>query len=338
VKRPLWNWRRVGTLTKKNKMKKIKGILITLIVIYVATAILGENFLGGYNQGKLLERTGLYGLLGIGVAFVIITGGIDLSIGSVVCLVGCGVPWLVMRQGWSPGSAVAIAMVVALCVGLWHGFLITKLKLQPFVVTLCSLLIYRGATRGLAEDQSQGFGGEHEAFRQWGTEAIEVTHKFGIPYPFVILIVVAIIAWVFLNKTIWGRYLFALGNNEEAARLSGINTDRMVILSYVICSMLAALGGLLFILNGNSAQPSDFGNFYELYAIAAAVLGGCSLRGGEGTIVGVVIGTAVMQLLKNMINLVDWLKSHMEFLIVGIVLLVAVIADEMIKQRVRKLK
>lgn len=338
MKRPLWNWRRVGTLTKKNKMKKIKGILITLIVIYVATAILGENFLGGYNQGKLLERTGLYGLLGIGVAFVIITGGIDLSIGSVVCLVGCGVPWLVMRQGWSPGSAVAVAMVVALCVGLWHGFLITKLKLQPFVVTLCSLLIYRGATRGLAEDQSQGFGGEHEAFRQWGTEAIEVTHKFGIPYPFVILIVVAIIAWIFLNKTIWGRYLFALGNNEEAARLSGINTDRMVILSYVICSMLAALGGLLFILNGNSAQPSDFGNFYELYAIAAAVLGGCSLRGGEGTIVGVVIGTAVMQLLKNMINLVDWLKSHMEFLIVGIVLLVAVIADEIIKQRVRKLK
>ena len=328
----------MGILIKKNKMKKIKGILITLIVIYVATAILGENFLGGYNQGKLLERTGLYGLLGIGVAFVIITGGIDLSIGSVVCLVGCGVPWLVMRQGWSPGSAVAIAMVVALCVGLWHGFLITKLKLQPFVVTLCSLLIYRGATRGLAEDQSQGFGGEHETFRQWGTEAIEVTAKFGIPYPFVILIVVAIIAWVFLNKTIWGRYLFALGNNEEAARLSGINTDRMVILSYVICSMLAALGGLLFILNGNSAQPSDFGNFYELYAIAAAVLGGCSLRGGEGTIVGVVIGTAVMQLLKNMINLVDWLKSHMEFLIVGIVLLVAVIADEMIKQRVRKLK
>ena len=317
-------------------MKKIKGILITLIVIYVATAFLGENFLGGYNQGKLLERTGLYGLLGIGVAFVIITGGIDLSIGSVVCLVGCGVPWLVMKQDWSPEAAVMMAIVVSMCIGLWHGFLITKLKLQPFVVTLCSLLIYRGATRGLAEDQSQGFGGDYEAFRSWGTEAISVTSKFGIPYPFVILIVVAAIAWVFLNKTIWGRYLIALGNNEEAARLSGINTDRMVILSYVICSMLAALGGLLFILNGNSAQPSDFGNFYELYAIAAAVLGGCSLRGGEGTIVGVVIGTAVMQLLKNMINLVDWLKSHMEFLIVGVVLLVAVIADEMIKQRVRR--
>ncbi len=317
-------------------MKKIKGILITLILVYVATALLGENFLGGYNQGKLLERTGLYGLLGIGVAFVIIGGGIDLSIGSVVCLVGCGVPWLVMRQGWSPTSAVAMAMLVSLGIGLWHGLLITKLRLQPFVVTLCGLLIYRGATRGMAEDQSQGFGGEHEGFRALGTEAIAVTDKFGIPFPFVIMVGVAVVAWIFLNKTIWGRYLFALGNNEEAARLSGIDTDRMVILSYVVCSMLAALGGLLFILNGNSAQPSDFGNFYELYAIAAAVLGGCSLRGGEGTVVGVVIGTAVMQLLKNMINLVDWLKSHMEFLIVGVVLLVAVMADEVLKRRVAK--
>lgn len=320
-------------MAKQFKMKKIKGILITLILVYVATALLGENFLGGYNQGKLLERTGLYGLLGIGVAFVIIAGGIDLSIGSVVCLVGCGVPWLVMRQGWAPTSAVILAMFVSLAIGLWHGLLITKLKLQPFVVTLCGLLIYRGATRGMAEDQSQGFGGEYEGFRTLGTEAIAVTDKFGIPFPFVIMVVVAVLAWIFLNKTIWGRYLFALGNNEEAARLSGINTDRMVILSYVICSMLAALGGLLFILNGNSAQPSDFGNFYELYAIAAAVLGGCSLRGGEGTIVGVVIGTAVMQLLKNMINLVDWLKSHMEFLIVGVVLLVAVIVDELVKRR-----
>ena len=317
-------------------MKKIKGILITLIVIYVATAIFGENFLSGYNQGKLLERTALYGLLGIGVSFVIITGGIDLSIGSVVCLVGCGVPWLLTKQGWSPGSAVLLAMVVSLCIGLWHGFLIAKLKLQPFVVTLCGLLIYRGAMRGIVEDQSQGFEGGYESFRQWGTEWIPVAGKFGIPYPFLILIVVAVIAWIFLNKTIWGRYLFALGNNEEAARLSGINTDRMVILSYVICSMLAALGGLLFVLNGSSAQPSDYGNFYELYAIAAAVLGGCSLRGGEGTVVGVVIGTAVMQLLRNMINLVDWLKSHMEFLIVGVVLLVAVIVDEIVKQRVAK--
>ena len=322
----------------KEKMKNIRGIFIALVVVYVITAFLNENFLGGYNQGKLLERTGLYGILSLGVAFVIITGGIDLSIGSVVCLVGCGVPWLVMRQGWSPSSAVAMAFFVSLIIGLGHGLLITKLKLQPFVVTLCGLLIYRGAARGITDDQSQGFGNSFAGFREWGTSEIEVAGKFSLAYPFLILVVLAVVAWIFLRKTIWGRYLFALGNNEEATRLSGINTDRMVILSYVICSMLAALGGLLFILNGNSAQPSDYGNFFELYAIAAAVLGGCSLRGGEGTVLGVLIGTAVMQVLKNMINLVTWLETHMEFLIVGVVLLLAVIADELVKRRVRKLR
>lgn len=319
-------------------MKNIRGIFIALVAVYVITAFLNENFLGGYNQGKLLERTGLYGILSLGVAFVIITGGIDLSIGAVVCLVGCGVPWLVTRQGWSPESAVGMAFLVSFGIGLSHGLLITKLKLQPFVVTLCGLLIYRGAARGLTDDQSQGFGNDYTGFREWGTGEISMFGKFSVAYPFLILVVLAFVAWIFLRKTIWGRYLFALGNNEEATRLSGVNTDRMVILSYVICSMLAALGGLLFILNGNSAQPSDYGNFFELYAIAAAVLGGCSLRGGEGTILGVLIGTAVMQVLKNMINLVTWLETHMEFLIVGLVLLVAVIADELMKRRVRRIK
>lgn len=318
-------------------MKNIRGILVTLVVVYVITAFLNENFLGGYNQSKQLERTGLYGILSLGVAFVIITRGIDLSIGSVVCLVGCGLPWLVVRHGWHPATAVGLGLLVGLVIGLFHGLLITKLKLQPFVVTLCGLLIYRGATRGITDDQSQGFGNSgYESFREWGTGEIELVGKFSLPYPFLILVVLSIAAWIFLRKTIWGRYLFALGNNEEATRLSGVNTDRMIILSYVICSMLASLGGMLFILNGNSAQPSDYGNFFELYAIAAAVLGGCSLRGGEGTILGVIIGTAVMQLLKNMINLVTWLETHMEFFIVGLVLLLAVVMDEIAKRRAAK--
>ena len=314
----------------------INGIFITFVVVYLFTALLGENFLDGYNQTKLLERTALYGLLALGVSFVIITGGIDLSLGSVVCLVGCGVPWLVAKQGWSPGAAVGMAMLVALLIGLAHGLLITKLKLQPFVVTLCGLLIYRGATRGIVEDRSQGFGIENEEFRSLGTDVIEVSGQFGIPYTFVILVIVGVIAWAFLNRTIWGRYLFALGNNEEATRLSGVNTDRMTILAYVICSMLGALGGLLFILNGNLAQPSSYGNMFELYAIAAAVLGGCSLRGGTGSVLGVIIGTAVMQLIKNMIILVDWLEQHMESLVVGVVLLIAVVVDEVVKRRMAK--
>jgi len=319
-------------------MKQILGILITLVAVYIFTAVIGDNFLSAYNQEQLMKRTALYGLLAIGVSFVIITGGIDLSIGSVVCLVGCGVPWLIVDHQWSPTMAVLAALGVAVLIGLCHGFLITKVKLQPFVVTLCGLLIYRGATRGLVDDRTLGLGSGFLEFRKMATGKIELTEKFGIPMPFVFLVIVGLLAWVFLRKTIWGRYLFALGNNEEAARLSGINTDRMVTLSYVICSVLAAFGGLLFLLDGNTAQPNDFGNFYELYAIAAAVLGGCSLRGGSGTVLGVIIGAAVMQILKNMIILIDWLKSNMEFFVVGVVLLVAVIADELVKRRVRRQK
>ena len=124
----------------------------------------------------------------------------------------------------------------------------------------------------------------------------------------------------------------ALGRNEEAARYSGINTDRMIILAYVICATLSGLGGMLFVLDINSAQPSDFGNFYELYAIAAAVLGGCSLRGGTGTILGVVIGAALMQVLRNMIILVEWIPTHIEYAIIGGVILAGVSADEVIKR------
>ena len=125
--------------------------------------------------------------------------------------------------------------------------------------------------------------------------------------------------------------MLALGRNEEAARYSGINTDRMVILAYVISSSLAGLGGMLFVLDLNSAQPVDFGNFYELYAIAAAVLGGCSLRGGEATILGVIVGTALMQVLRNMITLTTT-HTNIEFAIIGAVLLAGVIADELVKR------
>ena len=134
-----------------------------------------------------------------------------------------------------------------------------------------------------------------------------------------------------LEFTIWGRYLLALGNNEEAARLSGIETRRHVVLAYVVCSLLAGVGGMLFVLDVNSAQPADFGNFYELYAIAAAVLGGCSLRGGEGTILGVVIGATVMQVLRNAITLLG-IPTQLEFAIIGAVILTGVIADEVVKR------
>ena len=150
--------------------------------------------------------------------------------------------------------------------------------------------------------------------------------------PCVILAIVAIIAAVFLNYTIYGRYLLALGRNEQAAKYSGINTDRMIILAYAICGFTSGLGGLLFVLDVNSAQPSDFGNFYELYAIAAAVLGGCSLRGGEGAILGVIFGAALMQVLRNMIILIDFIPQNIEYAVIGAVILIGVSVDEIVKR------
>ena len=318
-------------------MKKILGISALLAVVCIATAIASDSFLSGYNLENLVRRTALFGIIGIGVAFVIVTGGIDLSIGSVVCLVGCGLPWLLTVHHWPLAAALITVAALSLGIGLLHGLLITKLKIQPFVVTLCGLLLYRGIARGFTNDQNVGFGGDFKSLRSLATGQIPIpfVHGFSIPAPWIFLLVVATVAAVFLNRTIHGRYMLALGRNEEAARYSGIDTDRMTILAYVICSGLAGLGGMLFVLDVNSAQPVDFGNFYELYAIAAAVLGGCSLRGGEGTILGVIIGAALMQVLRNMITLATT-HGNIEFAIIGAVILIGVIADELVKRYAAK--
>ena len=317
-------------------MKKIYGILSIFIVVCVLTALMSPSFATPFNIERLILRTSLYGIISIGVAFVIITSGIDLSIGSVICLIGCGLPWLLIKMSLPLPVGLLIVVIASVLIGLLHGLLTTKLKLQPFVVTLCGLLMYRGITRGFTGDQTQGFGKLFENLRWIGTGRIAVPgvplETFGIPVPFFLLLLVTIVASIFLNRTIYGRYLLALGRNEQAARYSGINTDLMIILAYVICAGLAGVGGVLFILDTNSAQPADFGNFYELYAIAAAVLGGCSLRGGQGTIMGVVIGAALMQVLRNMITLVDWIPTHIEYAVIGAVILVGVMADEVVKR------
>ena len=212
-----------------------------------------------------------------------------------------------------------------------HGLLITRLGLQPFVVTLCGLLFYRGFARWLTHDQVQGFGSSYEGLRQLAIGKVSLGGGFALPIPFFLLLIAGVLAALFLNRTIWGRYLLALGRNETAARYSGIQIERMKVLAYVLCSGTAGLGGILFALDVNSVQPAAHGNFYELYAIAAAVLGGCSLRGGEGSILGVVIGAAVMRLLYNAIN-VSGIPTQLEFAIIGAVILAGVIADELIRR------
>lgn len=315
-------------------MKKILGIFGLLVTICVFTAVMNPDFLNPYNVQNTVRWTSLYGILSIGVAFVIITGGIDLSIGSVVGLVGSMLAWLMTVKGVPAVVALPLCMLLSLAIGLAHGLLITRLKLQPFVVTLCGLLLYRGAARYLTDDQSLGFGTANESLRYLVTGSIPLG-IYRVPFSSITLIVLAIIAAILLNRTLYGRYLFALGRNEEAARYSGINTDRVTLSAYVICSLMAGLGGILFALDVNSVQPASFGEFYELYAIAAAVLGGCSLRGGEGSIVGVIIGAAVMRVLYNAINILG-IPTHLEFAIIGAVILAGVIVDESVKRMVAK--
>jgi ribose transport system permease protein len=317
---------------------KIWGIFGLLVAVCLYTALSSDRFLRVENVENLVHRTALFGILSIGAAFVIITGGIDLSIGSLVCLVGVLLPYLLTEHGSPVVGAVITVLGLSVAIGVIHGLLITRMRLQPFVVTLCGLLLYRGVARGLTGDQSQGFGLAYKNLRAIATYRIPLfgsdENAFHLPATTLILIIIAAIAAVFLNKTIYGRYLLALGNNPEAARYSGINVNRMTLLAYVICSSLAGLGGMLFVLDINAAQPSDFGSFYELYAIAAAVLGGCSLRGGEGSITGVVIGAAVMVVLSNAINLVHPDYQNIEFAIIGGVILTGVIVDELARRLV----
>ncbi|MDA0213811.1 MAG: ABC transporter permease [Planctomycetota bacterium] len=315
-------------------MKKILGITGIFLAIVIATSILSPNFLTAYNIENLLRRTSLFGILSIGVGFVILTAGIDLSIGGVVCLAGILTPYLLTQMGWSAPEAVAVILLMSLAIGIVQGGLVAFGRIQPFLVTLCGLLIFRGIARGVTMDQTQGFQGKFAELRWIGNGRIPIpgVEEFTLPAPVLSLIVIAILSMIFLNCTVWGRWMKAVGRSPSAARYSGIPVAKLQILAYSICSLLSGFGGLLFVCDVGSAQPSDFGNFYELYAIAAAVLGGYRLSGGEGSVLGVIIGAAVMQVLRNAIVLVSWLPHTAEFAVIGIVILIGVLADEFLRR------
>jgi ribose transport system permease protein len=203
------------------------------------------------------------------------------------------------------------------------------MRIQPFIITLCGLLTYRGLARFVAQDGTKGFGNAEgfEIFRDLAKGKL-----FGLPMPFVLLLIISVIMWFVLHRSIYGRYLLAVGRNEEATRFSGVNTRLVIASSYIVGGLLTGISGILFAFYTNSVSPSTHGNFYELYGIAAAVLGGCSLRGGEGSIIGILIGTALLQVLQNLVNLLG-IPSSLNFAVMGAVVLIGVLADQFFQGR-----
>jgi ribose transport system permease protein len=304
--------------------RKDLGLLILILVVGTVVAFLNPRFLSPINLSNTANLVGLFGLFALAQAFVIISGGIELSVGSIIALLGVIFIDLIANAGMHWSIAVVIVIALGCLMGLVHGFLIAKVGLQPFVVTLCGLLIYRGIARYYTEDATAGFPfGASFPTLEWLTAG----RIYGIPMSLIAFAIATVVMGVVLHKSVFGRYLYAVGKNEEAARYSGICTPCITIAAYVICCGLTAVAAIFIAMYTRSISPASHGNFYELYAIAAAVLGGCSLRGGEGSILGVVLGTVLLQVLQNLVNLLG-IPSSLNFAVMGSVILIGVLADQ----------
>jgi len=338
-------------------MRRILGILILVLVLY--GMILGTDSKARTvrNHQQIAERLAFYGVLTLGAGVLIISGGIDLSIGAVVCLSSVLLA-LLLRNSVAAPLAVLIVLSLSVLIGIFHGLLVTRLGLQPFIITLCGLFIYRGLSMWLAlpdpmvpvhgllrflslglYSPDMGFAGSAgsvgigEASKQVpGLVYLSTGYLGPVPVRFFLLLVLAGLFAVLLHLSVYGRYLYAIGSNEQAARYAGIPSNRYKILAYVLCSLMAGIGGILEILDVKTASPSSAGQWYELYAITGAVLGGCSLRGGEGTVAGILLGTAVLPLLRNLSTFAR-IPSDLEFMVIGVALLLGTIADELLKRR-----
>lgn len=337
-------------------LRREGGMFAALLVLCVGLWWSNPDFLGQSNVVNTTRQIAMLGIFAIGIAFVIVTGGIDLSVGSIIGLTG--VLLAKMSAPYDPdmpaGSGlglplwvgISIALGVALLIGLAQGLLITRLSLQPFIVTLGGMLLIRGVSQTIVKGGSLSVSlievGDGY-FRDLSDRGL--LHVGGEPlvsYPVLIFLVVVVLAAYLLHFTVFGRYVYAIGGNREAAEYSGIPVKRVETLTYVISAGLAGVAGICYAAYvGQMSQ--QVGVAYELYAIAAAVLGGVSLRGGEGTILGVVIGSAIMRVIDNGIIMFQhayrdaagrtqvWrLDTNWTFVIIGAVILIAVVLDQVV--------
>ena len=326
-------------------MRRELGMLAALIVLCAGLYWSNPDFLGQRNVLNTTKQIAMLGIFAIGVSFVIITGGIDLSVGSVIGLTGVLIAKISSPSGGGMNQpiwvGITVALVVALAIGLAQGLLITRLGLQPFIVTLGGMLLIRGASQVVVDGGVISFGSS--PFRQLAHQGILSTADGPfLSYPVFIFLAVALLAAYLLHFTVFGRYVYAIGGNRDAAEYSGIPVKRIETMTYVISAGLAGVAGVCYA--AYIGQMShQVGIAYELYAIAAAVIGGVSLRGGEGTVLGILIGSAIMRVIDNGINLFKFtykdaagavqefrLGTNWTYVVIGAVILIAVILDQVV--------
>lgn len=304
------------------------GVMFALLVTLVAfTGWWDPNFFTPFSIRNVLRDTAVWSLFALGQAVVIIGGGIDLSVGSLICFLGV-LTVLMLNAGYSLPVVVLAILLLAATIGTMHGLLICGLDLQPFLVTLCSLLVFRGLARVITDDKTKSYSVaeqplfHHLAVGSWG----------GLPIPVWILLTVLAALAVFMHRTVPGRYLFALGYNLEAARFSGVRVHQLRTFTYILSALLTALAAILETGDITGVTPSSTGLAYEMYGITGAVLGGCALRGGQGSLIGVVIGMAILRVIKSAILFLN-INTYWTFTVTGLVLLAAVIADSIVRNR-----
>jgi ribose transport system permease protein len=304
-------------LNFKNTLVKYKSLL-GLIVLCLVISIITPRFLTVTNLRNVLTQVSVNAVIAAGMTFVILTGGIDLSVGSILAICGA-IAAVIVKSGGNVFLAVIAALVIGALIGLANGLIISKGKIQPFIATLATMTVFRGVT--YVYTAGTPVSGLSQGFMVLGNNKI-----LGIPIPVLVMIIIFAASFYILTQIRYGIYVYALGGNEDSSRLSGINTQRIKTMVYVISGIMAAISGIIVTSRIGSASPNA-GSGFELDAIAAVVLGGTSLSGGEGSIMGTIIGAVIIGVLNNGLNLMN-VSPFYQLIVKGLVILLAVLVDK----------
>lgn len=296
------------------------SVAFAFIILFIFSAIASEHFLSPLNITNMLRQISVIGILSIGMTFVILIGGIDLSVGSTLALTGTVIMASQVDFGSSIFLAVLLGLVVGALVGIVNGIVITYGKIASFIATLAMMTIARSLSLFYAD--AGAISGLNMSYSKIGNN-----YFLGIPIPVYIFAIAVIIAFILLEKTAFGRYIYAVGGNPKAAHLSAVPVNRITLMAYMICGLAAAIGAVIETSRLNSVSTSSSGSMYELDAIAAVIIGGTKLTGGQGRIIGTVFGVLILGILSNIMNLMN-ISPYIQGVVKGGIILVAVLLQK----------